>query len=182
MKKNANSIVVVEGKSDASFLRSFINCEVVTTNGLDVPRETLDYLMRASAYKKIYILTDEDLAGEQIRDKLNSVIKNAVNLRISNTNKKGYKKQGVAESSKEDILNICNQIDESQVNSDTHLEITHLYELGLFGKINAKKNRKIIAKKFQCSICNSKTLLTRLNSLNITYNQLDRELKQNEQR
>ena len=44
MKKYLDGILVVEGKEDASYLSNYISSEIVTTNGFDIPKETISYL------------------------------------------------------------------------------------------------------------------------------------------
>ena len=69
-----DGIIVVEGKSDVSFLSSFINAEFVTTNGSEISKETIDYLKESIKNKDIYVLTDPDSPGERIRKILNENI------------------------------------------------------------------------------------------------------------
>ena len=60
-----NGIVVVEGKTDVSFLSSFIETEFITTNGSEISKDTIEYLKNSK--KDIYVLTDPDSPGERIR-------------------------------------------------------------------------------------------------------------------
>jgi len=39
MKKSLNGILVVEGKEDASYLSNYIDSEIVTVQGYEVPEE-----------------------------------------------------------------------------------------------------------------------------------------------
>ena len=55
-----NALIVVEGTTDVSLLTSFLDAEIVTTNGSDVPRETIDYILEASKRKDVIVLTDPD--------------------------------------------------------------------------------------------------------------------------
>jgi 5S rRNA maturation endonuclease (ribonuclease M5) len=40
------AIIVVEGKSDKDLIDSFMDADVVMTNGSEVSRETIDYLKK----------------------------------------------------------------------------------------------------------------------------------------
>ena len=57
------AILVVEGATDVAFLSSFLDAEFVTTNGSDVPRETIEYLKEAVKRKNVVVLTDPDYPG-----------------------------------------------------------------------------------------------------------------------
>jgi 5S rRNA maturation endonuclease (ribonuclease M5) len=46
-KTKINAIIVVEGVTDVAFLTSFIDAELVSTNGSDVPVSTIAYFERA---------------------------------------------------------------------------------------------------------------------------------------
>ena len=41
------AIIVVEGTSDEALISSFMDADIVVTNGSDVPRETIEYLKEA---------------------------------------------------------------------------------------------------------------------------------------
>ena len=71
-----NALIVVEGTTDVSLLTSFLDAEIVTTNGSDVPRETIDYILEASKRKDVIVLTDPDYPGKRIRDVLDRHIPN----------------------------------------------------------------------------------------------------------
>ena len=78
MKKYLNSILVVEGKEDASYLSNYIDSEIVTVQGYEIPEATINYLKN----KKVIIFTDPDEAGKKIRERLNNSIRDAVNIEI----------------------------------------------------------------------------------------------------
>lgn len=165
MKKIINDIIVVEGKSDACLLSSFIDGEIITTNGLDCNKETLEYLKLASKFKKILILTDPDDAGLTIRQKIKENVNNVfvISANIDYCNK--HNKHGIAESSKKylnDLLckyysntKIQKFIDKHDVNS-----LVHDYKI----------NKNDICKAYNIGSVSLKTITTRLNTLQITKN------------
>ena len=69
-----DGVIVVEGKTDVSFLSSFVEAEFVTTNGSEISKETIDYLKKIAANKYIYVLTDPDYPGERIRKKILEIV------------------------------------------------------------------------------------------------------------
>ena len=46
-----DGIIVVEGKSDVSYLSSFIDALYITTNGYEIPDEEIDFLKHYSKQK-----------------------------------------------------------------------------------------------------------------------------------
>lgn|SRR5574344_128075 len=177
MIKNVNAIIVVEGKTDVSFLQEFIKSEFVITNGSAVSRETLDYLKEASKHKEIIILTDPDFPGKQIRDTIAKEIPNAKHAFVRKEVSIKHGKVGVAESTKDEVLKALDGMFSLKSENNSSLSQVDLYKLGLIGQENSKKLRKILEDKFSLGFCNGKTLKVRLNSLNITYNQLEEALK-----
>ena len=104
MKYCFDGLIVVEGKDDVAFLSSFINSLYVTTRGNVIPTEELDFLNHLND-KKIIVLTDSDQAGDKIRERLNKLLSNSINIRLDSISRKQKGKHGVAETTKEEVLN-----------------------------------------------------------------------------
>lgn len=173
MKKNIDGIIVVEGKSDVSFLSSFIKSEFVITNGSAISKLTLDYLKEQSLKKQIYVLTDPDYQGNKIRKTLNDQIPNLINCYIHLKKIEDNKKTGVAECSKESILKALDLYFVLNKQSPKKLiEPKALFELGLFGKENSATLRNKVAQEFSLGSVNGKQLLKRLNSLNVSIEEI----------
>jgi len=96
-KTKINAIIVVEGVTDVAFLTSFIDAELVSTNGSDVPVSTIAYLKEQSKIKPIVVLTDPDSPGQKIRAKLDEHIVNLRHCFIDKKNAVRDGKVGVAE-------------------------------------------------------------------------------------
>ena len=62
-KERYPAILVVEGITDQAFIQSFLDVDIVTTNGSDVPCETIRFLKEASKHRDIVVLTDPDAPG-----------------------------------------------------------------------------------------------------------------------
>ena len=71
MKHYIDGLIVVEGKTDLAFLKSFLDAEIVITNGFDIFQEDFNYILRVSKTKKVIILSDSDDSGYLIRKRLN---------------------------------------------------------------------------------------------------------------
>ena len=99
-----DGVLVVEGKSDVSYLSSFISTLYFVTNGYDISQEKIDFLSRVSEVKRIVVLTDNDEAGKSIEEKIKSKIKGIFVVKSRKNTRNSYKKSGVAETEKSAII------------------------------------------------------------------------------
>lgn len=97
-------VLVVEGKSDVSYLSSFISTLYFITNGYDINEEKLDFLNRVFKLNSIYILTDNDEAGKNIEEKIKNKINGVFTLKTPKIPRKNSKKLGVAETDKDAVV------------------------------------------------------------------------------
>ena len=99
-----DGVIVVEGKSDVSYLSSFIDSQFFITNGYDINDEKIDFLKRVSEIQKVIVFTDNDQAGLEIEKRIKSKICNVFTVKSSRISRKNQIKCGVAETEKEEIL------------------------------------------------------------------------------
>ena len=174
MKYFLNKIVVVEGKEDSSYLSSFIEAEYVVTNGYDIQDSEIDYLNEVSKHKDILVLADPDNAGREIENKLKSKIKNATYLNVEISKCTRGSKQGIAECEKEEIINVLKPYFESKIIKKTPL----LQEKSLKIALSDKLLRQHLSSKYNLGNCNNKTLFKRLETLQITEQDLLETIKE----
>lgn len=170
MKKIIDGIIVVEGTGDSSYLSSFIDALFIETNGFDIKAGDLEFLENCN--KKIIVLTDSDIAGEQIRERLLKKLPNAINIRVNSNkcNKRG--KHGVAECEKEEILNV---LKEHFINEKKNKETITLNDLISISN-SQKEIKTTISNLFHLGTTNNKEMLKRLNVLSITKETIEKEL------
>jgi len=172
-KTKINAIIVVEGVTDVAFLTSFIDAELVSTNGSDVPVSTIAYLKEQSKIKPIVVLTDPDSPGQKIRAKLDEHIVNLRHCFIDKKNAVRDGKVGVAEASKHAVLKALEHqlvFDACRQGSIRQID---LFNLGLVGTSKSHQKRMAIADRFHMGYANGKQFLKRANSLNLTYQELE---------
>ena len=99
-----DGVLVVEGKSDVSYLSSFIKSLYFITNGYDISEEKIEFLSRVSQKKKVIIFTDNDKAGEDIANRIKSKINKVFVVKSAKIARKQYKKTGVAETEQNAII------------------------------------------------------------------------------
>ena len=173
MKTIINAILVVEGKSDVAFVNSFLDCEIISTNGTAIPRGTIEYLKKASCYREIIVLSDPDYPGLSIRKTLDDHIPNLHHAFIRKEMSIKGGKVGVAESTKNEILNAIESIPIIRSGKSGFLSMYDLYKLHLVGFPESKSKRKTLSEYFHLGYVNAKTLVKRANQFNISYNEIE---------
>ena len=174
MKYFIDKIIVVEGKEDVSYLSSFIEAEYITTNGYDIPKEEIEYINEASKHKEILVLVDPDKAGRQIEERLKQKLVNATYISIDISKCIRGEKDGVAEASKEEILRVLNSHFSSKNPQKSRNLQGNLSKLDL----TSKELRDYLSKKFHLGKCNLKKLFIRLETLEISSEELEQSIKE----
>lgn len=167
--------IVVEGKTDLDLLSQFLDCEIITTNGSEISRKTIDYIKEIKKRKKVVVLTDPDAPGKRIRDILNENIEGLDNAYLPKDKCIKKHKVGVAECDKETILEALEHLipgDTSSAESD--LTQSDLLEFGLVGGPDSSSKREDLEKRLHLGHTNGKTLLKRLHSLGISRKELEK--------
>jgi len=160
-------VIVVEGKSDYTFLKSFLDVEIIITNGSEISKETLDLIKKANDTTGVIILTDPDYPGIRIRNIISDYIGNCKHAFIEKHKAIKGKKVGIAETKKEDILSALENVVTFKDIKEGDIQYGDLYELGFIGKKDSKQKREKVANYYHLGWCNGKNFLKRLNMFNI---------------
>ena len=176
MKTKINGIIVVEGKTDVAFLSEFVDAEFVITNGSEISEKTIEYLKNHHENRDIFVLTDPDSPGKRIRDVLDSEIPNLKHCFVSKEKSIKHNKVGVAESTKEEVLNALKNYIVSSKDPIGHVQMSDLLKLGLIGTEDSNIKREKVCQKFHLGFCNAKTLLKRINNCGITLEEIEKSL------
>lgn len=171
-KIKCNAVLVVEGKMDKDLIESFMDVDIITTNGSEVSRGTIDYIREISKKRKVIILTDPDAPGKRIRDIVNHEVPGCLNAFVPKEKAIKGHKVGVAESSKETILEALDNLIPAEDKPTSDLTMADLYEYGLVGEDNSTQKRKELEDRLHLGHTNAKTLLARLRALGINKEQL----------
>lgn len=178
MKIKYPNVIVVEGKMDKDLLESFLEVDIVTTNGSEVSRETINYVKELAKNRNVVVLTDPDAPGKRIRDILNNEIPGLYNAFVPKDKSIKKHKVGVAECDKNTILEALNNLMcPISEKPESDLTVVDLFELGLTGNKEASENRKKLENALHIDQVNGKTLLKRLKALGINKNDLEEMLK-----
>ena len=178
MKTKINACIVVEGKTDIDFLSTFIDSDFYKVNGSAIDKNDIEYLKKIkNKGVKIIILTDPDFPGKKIRQTLNNELKDVYNAYVRKEVSIKHHKVGVAESTKEEVLNALsgaiNFISESSIGN---LTLNDLMECDLVGE-NSTLKREKYCNYLKIGHSNSKTLLKKLNLLGYNKEKLMEDMK-----
>lgn len=177
MKVKYPHVIVVEGKMDRDLLESFLDADIITTNGSEVSRETIEYVSALSKTRTVVVLTDPDAPGKRIRDILNSEVTGLFNAFIPKEKAIKKHKVGVAESDKTTIMDALNHLMLPEVDSkSSNLTMNDLFELGLMGGDDSVSKRRTLENCLHIDQVNGKTLLKRLKALGLERKDLEEAL------
>jgi ribonuclease M5 len=170
------AILVVEGKSDKALIESFLDADIITTNGSEVSRETIDYIKEASKKRSVIVLTDPDSPGKRIRDILNQNIPGLLQAFVPKSKSIKHHKVGVAESSKDVILEALSHVVPSSSSIKAQLTFNDFLDLGLVSGEDSSHKRDKIGEALHIGHGNGKCLLKRANALGLTKEDLRKAL------
>lgn len=174
--KYFDGVIVVEGKNDASYLSSFIGAEYVVLNGYEQNNDTLNYLSYVSKQRNIILLTDPDDAGQTIREKFLKTGIKCINVVLDYNKCNKHGKHGVAECEKNEILDKFNDFLQGKEPLYGFLEAKDFIKLGVFGN---KTAQNIIKHTLNIGECNYKTMIKRINYNRVSYDDIERALRDN---
>ncbi len=176
MKPNYPFLLIVEGATDKAFLLSFLEAEIITTNGSEVSRGTIEYAKEAIRSRDVVVLTDPDAPGKRIRDVLDQNIPGLLHAFIPKEVSIKNHKVGVAESTKEAVLEALDNLRPSKTSKKGHLLMADFLALGLMGGKDSAKKRALLSERYHLGFGNAKTLLQRANALGLSKQQIEEAL------
>ena len=171
---NNKPVFVVEGKTDVNKLTNIIDADFVITNGMAIPDDTISYLKELVKTRKVFVLTDPDFPGLQIRNKISQEVEGVYHAYIDRKKASNGKKLGVAECELEELKQaISNYVCyDQEVINENQITMKDMIELGLTGCETSSALREKVSKKYHTGYCNAKTLMKHLNMLGVTLKDL----------
>ncbi|HLT00370.1 MAG TPA: ribonuclease M5 [Acholeplasma sp.] len=168
-------IYVVEGYHDEARLKNlYPDIQTISVGGSQIKEDVIKFLQKNEEKLDIVLLFDPDHAGEYIRKKIASKLKNPIHIFVEKdiARSKNGKKIGI-EHIKTSILKEKLQY-EVILDQDSDLKLSDLVNAGLAGVNEAKDLREKITNYYHIGHCNAKTLLQRLKWLGITKQMLEK--------
>jgi ribonuclease M5 len=176
--KKISDVIIVEGKNDLAFLKSFIDADIVITGGTSMDANFWSLLAFYHANKRNFIvMSDPDSSGEKIRQAILKKYPNVKHIFIEVNLAKDKNKVGIEHASKETILELLDKT-VSFIHKQKAITSGDLNELGLSGQKDSASKRNQLTSKLGIGYCNSKTLLNRLNGIGANREQIKRILEE----
>lgn len=172
-------LIVVEGKNDSARIKEAVQADTIETSGMGLSKTTLSYIKEVQKRRGIIIFTDPDIPGEKIRQRINQEIPGCKNAFLMKSQAKTTKKVGVEHASNEAIQEALKHLITYQMVIPT-ISYQDFVQLGFTGQSGSRELRVRIGKRYHLGECNAKTLWKRLNLLQISLQELKREVMEGE--
>ena len=167
-KIRVNEAIVVEGRDDTINLKRAVDGMTIETHGFGIRRETWELIEKAYNEKGIIVFTDPDFSGEEIRRKLTERFPDAKQAFLTRSEATRKGDIGVENAAPEAIIEALRKAHATEARVETLFSEADLFEAGLAGRPDAREKREKLGKTLGIGYGNSKKLLTKLNSFNIT--------------
>ena len=174
--QNYNQVIVVEGVHDKARINEiFPQAEVVITNGSEISKETIALIKELAKTREIILFLDPDSPGERIRKIIENEVPSVLHafLEKKKSISKNGKKVGIEHADKEDIIKSLGNL-LSTGSEIGNLTSSDLYELGIVGSVDSCKIREKLSAIYPLGHANGKTILKRLNYLNVSKEELEK--------
>lgn len=167
MKKHIKEIIVVEGKDDVSAVRRAVDATILTTSGMGLAH--LDEIAALAARQGAIILTDPDVPGTRIRQRVTARVPDAKQAFIAREAARHpvTGKLGVEYAAPEAILEALEKAHATTDAPSMRYTMADLMRWGLAGGAGSAARRDALCEALALGHANSKTLLKRLNSFGI---------------
>lgn len=165
-------VIVVEGKHDSQRLKQFFACETIETGGSSIGDVVIEKIQRAAQTKGVIIFTDPDTPGNQIRHIINQKVPGCKHAFVDKHNSRTDKKVGIEHADKEVLWQALQNLVTIKDVKQGSLTMHDLFDLGLTGGKDSAALRQKVGEHYHLGDGNAKTMLARLNSLNISYEEL----------
>ena len=174
MKEKIKEILVVEGKNDTNTLQSYFECDTIETGGDQVSQETLERIQEAQTRRGVIVFTDPDTPGEHIRRLIKEAVPGCKHAFIEKEKARTTRKVGVEHASKKDLWEALSHCVTFSKESGS-LSWEDFVDLGLTGRNDSALRRDRVCRQFHIGKCNAKTCFKRLNQMQITREELEKE-------
>lgn len=170
-----DGLLIVEGQSDKAYISSLIDADIFVTRGFDFNDEDIEFIKSVGETKNIYLFTDPDEAGEEIRKKIKAKIPSIIDLRIDKSSCDKSNKHGVAEAEKNALLEVLKPfLKNDEISKNNGILPSKLLKITDFNK----NKQQYLSRLYHLGNSNIKTMCNRLNILGIKEEQLIEDLKQ----
>ena len=169
--KQIREVIVVEGKNDTANLKRYFDCDTIETHGTCLSAFTLNLIRSAQKKRGVIVLTDPDSPGNRIRNEISQKVPGCLHAFVDKANARTEHKVGVEHADEQTLREALAHL----ITLDPGIQrITSqdLYEMGLSGKEDSGKRREVLGRILHIGNGNARTFRNRLNSLQISKEEL----------
>jgi ribonuclease M5 len=172
-------VIVVEGKDDVAAVKQACQAQTIITRGLGLTREILQTIRQAQERCGVIVLTDPDGPGEKIRHRIQEAVPGCKHAYIYRDRKVKFGPVGVEYATPEAIRAALAEAKATVTAKSTEAyTMEDMLQLGLSGQPTAQMRRDQLGKILGIGQTNAKQFLKRLNSYDITAEELADGIKQ----
>ncbi len=170
-KKKLDFVIVVEGKADTNKLQSLFDVQTIETNGSAITSNCINLIKNVINQKiNIVFLLDPDVMGNKIRDRLNNLFPDVLNLFVQYSDMdKSKEKIGIAETRDEILVDLLTNINFTNNKKSSDLVWSDILDLNI---IFDSKNKEKLINFYHLPKVNNKKLFQYLKMLKISKEEL----------
>ncbi len=170
-------VVVVEGRDDISAVKKALDVEVIATGGFGISDELIERIKLANERRGVIIFTDPDFAGEKIRKKIASKVKDCKHAFLPKDKAIKGDNIGIENAKSRDIISALKKARVESVNKRYEFNTADLFRNNLLSNYNASTRREELGRILGIGYCNSKQFIKRLNNYGITRDEFNRAVR-----
>lgn len=169
-------VIVVEGKHDASKIKSCVDADILISNGTHVSKYFLEQCKKLNESRGIIVFTDPDGPGEWIRRKIMEYVGDCEHASLDVQQVKNKGKVGIEHAT-------CEMVQKALENKSSFVEnrVTITQEefrgLGLSGEEGSQEKRDSLASNFYFPKSNAKSTFKYLNMMGITFEEVEKHIE-----
>lgn len=164
-------VIIVEGKHDASKIKSCVDADILISNGTHVSISFLEQCKKLNESRGIIVFTDPDGPGEWIRRKIIEFVGDCEHASLDVQQVKNKGKVGIEHATCEMVQKALENRSSLKINQETITREQYM-KLGLSGQANSQEKRDALASKFSFPKSNAKSTLKYLNMMGIKHKEL----------
>ncbi len=167
-KLKIKEAIVVEGRDDTIAVNKAVDGLTIETHGFGIRKETWQLIEKAYKEQGIIVFTDPDYSGEEIRRRINEKFPNAKQAFLSRVDATKRNDIGIENAIPENIAEALKKARCTLIDNSKQFSEADLFAAGLSGGGDSRQRREALGKILGIGYGNSKTLLKKLNSFNIS--------------
>lgn len=166
MKKHIKEIIVVEGKDDVSAVRRAVDATILTTSGMGLEARRLEEIRALAARQGVIVLTDPDVPGTLIRNRITEAVPDAKHAFIARKDARHPQTGKIGVEYAEPAV-ITRALEAAYATADApeaRYTMSDLMRWGLAGAAGSAGRRVRFCEALHLGHANAKALLKRLNA------------------